>query len=233
MRISHRYRFVFFSNPKTGSESVRALLDPYSDICGVPMWEMSADNPFYSHISPREVRQLFAARGWPYDDYCSFTFVRSPWARLVSLYQMIYEVRGGRLQRWSRRLGGLLKPGPSHPSIAGFRAWLRTIQPDGIGGGGPPNQRWQRYGTYSLRAYAADDTGNLLVRRIVRLEHAATELPEVLREIGLPDADRLSMPRVNARRHRPYVEYYDDPSAELVARMYADDIARFEYRFGG
>ncbi len=55
MRISHRHRFVFFSNPKTGSESVRSLLDPYSDICGVPMWEMTAENPFYSHISPREV----------------------------------------------------------------------------------------------------------------------------------------------------------------------------------
>ena len=231
MRISHRYRFVFFSNPKTGSESVRALLDPYSDICGVPMWEMTAENPFYSHISPREVRELFAERGWPYDDYCSFTFVRNPWARLVSLYQMIYDVRGGRLQRWSRRIGTMFRPGAAHPSIAGFRAWLRTIQPDGIGGGGPPNQRWQRYGTYSLRAYAADDTGNLLVRRIVRLEHAATELPEILKEIGLPDADRLSMPRVNARRHRPYVEYYDDPSAELVARMYADDIAQFEYTF--
>ena len=233
MRISHRYRFVFFSNPKTGSESVRALLDPYSDIVGVPMWKMTPDNPFYSHISPREVRQLFTERGWLYDDYCSFTFVRNPWARLVSLYQMIHEVRGGRLRRWSQRAGGLLRPGPTHPSVAGFRDWLKTVQPDGIGGGGPPNQRWQRYGTYSLQAYAGDGQGNLLIRHVVRLEHAETELPHVLSDIGLPDAAGLVMPRVNTRRHRPYVEYYDDPDAERVARMYADDIVRFGYTFGG
>ncbi len=145
---------------------------------------------------------------------------------------MIYDVCGGQLERWSRRIGAMFRPGDAHPSIAGFRSWLKTIQPDGAGGGAPPDQRWQRYGTYSLQAYACDASGNLLVKRVVRLEHAATELPEVLRELGLPDADRLSMPRVNVRWHRPYVEYYDDPSAELVTRMYADDIAWFGYSFG-
>ena len=31
MQISHRYQFIFFSNPKTGSETVRKILEPYSD----------------------------------------------------------------------------------------------------------------------------------------------------------------------------------------------------------
>lgn len=85
MLVSHDHRFIFFSNPKTGSESVRELLAPYADVEGIPMWEASDEHPYYSHIRPVEVREIFRERGHAFGDYFRFTFVRNPWSRLVSL----------------------------------------------------------------------------------------------------------------------------------------------------
>jgi hypothetical protein len=233
MRISHSHEFLFFSNPKTGSESVRELLDPYSDIKGTQFWNLTPDHPFYSHISQAETKALFLERGWDFDSYFKFTFVRNPWARLVSLYEMIYGGRGrrlgfaGRLDRGARALLGL------HPSVSGFRRWLPRTRPDGPGGGGPPDQRWQVYGTYSIRSYVSDSHGEILVDQIIRLEDIDEDLPVLLREIGLADAAKMLIPRKNIRRHAPYRDYYDDRCRELVRERYAYDIETFGYRFDG
>ena len=232
MRISHRHKFIFFSNPKTGSESVRKLLDPYADIRGVPFWETSPAMPFYAHISPREVRDLFVQRGWDYDSYFKFTFIRNPWARLVSLYEMIYGAKKRKKGVVASVSGFLRNLRGHHPSPAGFRKWIKTVRPDGVGGGGPANQRWQRYGTYSILAYAGDDGGGMLVDKVIRLEDITNELIPLLERIGVPNAGSLAIPRVNVRKHSPYIAYYDDECADLVRRNYAYDIETFGYRFG-
>ena len=90
MRISHRYRFIFFANPKTGSSSVRHFLNSYTDVMPVRDYrERTADNPFYPHITPKETRRLFEDYGWDFYGYTKFVFVRNPWDRLVSLYEHI------------------------------------------------------------------------------------------------------------------------------------------------
>ncbi|MDD4955629.1 MAG: sulfotransferase family 2 domain-containing protein [Candidatus Omnitrophica bacterium] len=81
MRISHKYKFIFFSNPRTGSESVRKALDPFSDIFS------SVNDPVYNnHITPEELKNHFLKMGWDWDKYFKFCFVRNPWDRLVSIY---------------------------------------------------------------------------------------------------------------------------------------------------
>ncbi|HEX6133290.1 MAG TPA: sulfotransferase family 2 domain-containing protein [Longimicrobiales bacterium] len=225
MRISHTHSFIFFSNPKTGSESVRALLDPYSDIAGIPLWECTPEFPFYSHIRPVEVREIFRARGWDFERYYRFTFVRNPWARLVSLYHMIHPVPAGSALRRA------LEAARGHPSVRGFRRWIRGVRADGPGAGGPPDQRWMRYGSYSIRSYAGDRDGQLLVDRVIKLEEIDTAIPHVFEEIGLPPIEN-GVPRVNVRTHRSYTEYYDDATRTQVESMYAYDIAQYGYVFG-
>jgi hypothetical protein len=225
MQISHEYKFIFFSFPKTGSESVRAMLEPYSDIHGVPYWEKSDEHPFYSHISPAEVKALFVERGWNYDEYYKFTFVRNPWARLVSLYNMIYFTRpprslAGKLRAWLRRF--------STPS---FGDWLQSTRPEGEGAGGPPNQRWQVYGAYSLASYILDEDANALVDAVIRLEAIDEDLPAVLERVGIPGARELEIPFVNKRPSKNYAGYYDDASRTLVAERYGYEIGRYGYRY--
>ena len=51
MRISHKHNFIFFCNPKTGSESFREMLNTYSDLkVNNNVKKQSKSLPFYTHI---------------------------------------------------------------------------------------------------------------------------------------------------------------------------------------
>lgn len=214
MRISHRHKFVFFSNPKTGSESMRDLLDPLSDVRGVAYFHATANHPFYSHIRPLEIRPVFKRFGWRYADYYSFVFVRNPWARLVSLYRYLQK--------------------SDLKTNLDFGAWLRTTQPGGPGGGQRDDARWLKYGTYSLDAYACDEDGNLLVDDVFRLEDIA-EVPTKLRLRGIPIPEDAEAPWINRRKETADLSsfYTDDELVDLVGQRYAKEIAAFGYRYPG
>jgi hypothetical protein len=233
LRISHKYKFIFFSSPKTGSESVRLMLDPYSDIKCVRLSEVTPGFPFYDHMTPVELREVFRQRGWDFDSYYRFVFVRNPWARLVSVYAAILD-RGfaGRVRDLGNALSRWTRGRDMAPDLAGFRNWVREIQTSGKGGGGKPHHRFRQKGTWSIAAFVGDGAGHELVDEVIRLEDAADRLPALARQLQLPDPDKLSLPHVNVHRHPKYVAYYDDDTAAHVARLYAEDIARFGYRFG-
>lgn len=225
MQISHRYKFIFFSFPKTGSESVRQLLAPFSDVPIVNYWEKTEDRPFYSHISPAEVKALFKEKHWEYDDYYRFTFVRNPWARMVSLYNMIHHTKP------AAGIGGKIKALLSKHKKPSFKQWLITTEPGGRGAGGPANQRWRVYGSYSIENYIKDEAGRILVDKVIKLEDINEELPPLLQTLALPDAENMIIPRINTRKRKNYADYYDDESRQIIAQRYKYDIEHFDYHF--
>ena len=216
MIISHTHRFIFFSNPKTGSESVRALLAPLNEE-PIGAWrDRTTKNPFYAHMSPAEAQISFAAKRWPFEDYRRVTCVRNPYPRLVSLYRMIADVDG--LWRWRRRMG---------LGQTSFSRWLHETQPYGPGGGGRIHQRWRRYGTWSAQTWTTNAQGARLVTDILRLEHLDRELPVLLAEMGLPV--RAQLGHVNARSKTDWSHWYSPQARALVADRYAWDLKRFSY----
>lgn len=212
MLISHRHRFIFFRNPKTGSASVRSFLEPFGEVTPVANFlHRTPDEPFYPHMPPLEAKFAFEHLGWDFSAYRKFTLVRNPWARLVSLYQHIKSLQ-------------VMTPT--------FDVWLHRVRPDGIGGGGPPWERWRRFGTYSISAFAGDHDRCLMVDRVLRLEDIGTELKPYLAELGLPDVYERPIPHLNRREARPYVTYYEVASRDLVGELFADEIETYGYEFG-
>jgi hypothetical protein len=211
MRISHRFKFVFFSNPKTGSESIRQLLDPLSDVRDVPLAQAPPGHFFYSHIRPADMRSAFVRLGWRYNDYYRFVFVRNPWTRLLSLHQ--YALKAG-------------------APLPDFAEWLKGSRPDGLGGGGPNALPWLRYGTYSLEAFAGDGSGRLLVNDVFRLEDIA-EVPDRLRLRGIPLPPDARLPWKNKSESASLDAYYTPELRDLVAERYAKEIERFGYSYPG
>lgn len=212
MRISHKYKFIFFANPKTGSSSVRQFLNPYSDVQPVKNYlERTATNPFYPHITPQETRALFKDLGWDFYSYNKFVFVRNPWARLVSLYEHVMRNPDNHME---------------------FTEWLYTIQPYGKGGGGEDWQRWRKYGAYSIEHYIKDDAGNILVDKVIRLEDIQKELRPFLAALGLPDVENGRLNHSNKRKKkRHYARYYNEETREYVRELYQYDIINYGYAF--
>jgi hypothetical protein len=212
LRISHRHRFVFFSNPRTGSTSLRDFLDPLSDFHGAILPSPPAQ-PFHDHMRPIDARREFERLGLDYGAYYKFVFVRNPWARLASLYVMIRSLR----------------PDFRQP----FPEWLATVQPFGRGGGGNGgiNETWRQYGAYSLAAFAGDGTG-LLVDDVFRLEDA-DRVPDILRRKGIPLPAEAVIGRKNQTRGSVDLRqlYGSRRAIDFVGDLYADDIRRFRYRF--
>lgn len=81
MRISIRRRFVFLSNPRCGSQSIRAMLDPHADIFS------TAEKPFHHHANAQTVRRALRRLGFDWNEFYSFTTIRNPWKRAVSFWQ--------------------------------------------------------------------------------------------------------------------------------------------------
>jgi len=217
MRISHKYKFIFFCSPKTASESIRKLLTPYSDVLSTVYKERTSENPFYSHMSPYETEYIFKKKGWDFDAYNKFVFVRNPWARLVSLYIMIIE---------SEKC-------PEKDNKSDFLNWLYTIKTYGSGGGGDDSKRWRKYGTYSLDNYTSDNHGKILVNRVLKLENIKHELIPFLKELGLPDIENINVPYINNRAKKyHYTDYYTKEAEQYIEKLYSYDIKTFNYIFG-
>ena len=73
MRISHKHKFIFISVPKTGSESVRAALDSFSDV--------HSSTGIYAHH--KTYAQIIIDFNYA-KDYTCFGVCRNPFDRCVS-----------------------------------------------------------------------------------------------------------------------------------------------------
>ena len=82
MLISHKYKFVFISIPKTGSTSIRNSLSQYGDVFS----STDPNSPVYLHIKSKQLKKYFIENKWNWDDYFKFAFVRNPWDSMVSQY---------------------------------------------------------------------------------------------------------------------------------------------------
>ena len=211
MIISHKHKFIFFSNPKTGSESVRLLLRPYSNVRIVTFPTRTIHNPFYSHITPKETREIFVSRKWDFGSYQRFVFTRNPWKRIVSIFLMI------------KRL--------DQSNQTTFKEWLQTIDNQGIGGGGFDSARWRKYGTYSIDNYVGDGSGKFLVDKIFRLEDINDCLLPFLKKLNLENLPQ-SIPFINKGSNNENIEeWYDSSSCKIIEKLFHYEIEHFNYRF--
>ncbi len=209
MIISHRFRFILYNNPLTGSSRIRDALAFMQDEVVQPYHLRTPRNPFYTYMPPAEVAQTMEMKGLPYDDYVSITCIRDPFTRLPALYERIKNT--DRLWKF-RQSAGLMPP---H-----FVTWLNGTLTEGRGGGGAPHARWRRCGTWSI-----DNWTGGKVRHVIKAEDAQNEITRIFVESDLPPANLPSMDDIS--RVTPGI--MTRVARKIISERYEADIAKFGY----
>lgn len=208
MIISHKYRYIFFAVPKTGTHSVRQALRPYMDEADqeqvglfvqrrLPMPALNAIG--HGHLSVRQVQPVL---GDVFRDYFKFAFVRNPYDRFVS-YCAFMTRETGQFER--------------NP-----RAVMRHMIRDR-----PPLEHILFRPQYEMLVDAQE---RLAMDFVGRSEHAQADYARICERLGFP-AETLG--QANSSRHRPYTEYYDDELRGLVGDFYRRDLELLGYTFDG
>jgi len=201
--ISLQKNFLFVHVPKTGGNSIQAILRRYSEdeiVARAPGQDGVERFALRSSLSPElrkhaTLRQYRAVLGAErLDPFYKFAVVRNPWDRLVSLY---FSPHKGRVD-WDRdRFLGLLD-----------EAWARPLG--------------HFVSLDPRRPIGAD------LNFVLRFERLEADFAETCSVLGIAPAP---LPRRNASTRRHYTEYYDGELREIVAERYQEEIAELGYTF--
>jgi hypothetical protein len=217
MLLSLKYRFLFVHIAKTGGTSVRDSLWKYrwTDPYRIPQFICSKISGLTSHRIgakfPRHAKAIAALEMLPLDLYqqlFKFAFVRNPWDLQVSSYHHIRRERPDLMT--------------DIPDFTAFLHW--KFDPE------RPPQYHADMSTVVQRDYLVDLHGRLIVDYVGRYEYLTEDFQTACRKIGI-QAPKLGHSRRAADRGKDYRSYFDDASAELIARHYLADCEQFGYRF--
>jgi hypothetical protein len=198
--ISHELKCIFVHVQKTGGSSIRHALQ---------MAQFDA----HKHRFAAELRALYGEAAW--GQYYKFAFVRNPWDRLVSWWEMMRRnVAEGRprngFQRYcterARTFGEFLQLCDAEYHDPDGSKWIYRNQID----------------------YLRDRDGTVLVDFVGRYERLQSDFSRIAQHLHVAES---ALPRVNGTVRRHYASYYTPELRDLVAQRYAKDIEFFGYRF--
>jgi hypothetical protein len=217
MIINHKYKFIFIHVPKCAGTAIKRALYPYCDkwdqfLGGHPDKPERIDN-MHKHSTAMEIKGYATPERW--EEYFTFSFVRNPLARMLSLYNW-----------WQKVPGGFE---PEKKEIISKLSFKEFVFSD--------------YNGYSqvhfLASKAKKDTFVSAQNRIeldfigrqesVKRDFAyfcgLNKLPQI--ELNIHNATRTDEQQGDFRYHK---EFYDEESTREVKRKFAEDFETFGYK---
>jgi len=240
--LSHQDKCVFVHIPKAAGQSVESVFVTRAGLT----WETREtlllrpnDNPSIgpprlAHLLAHEYVELGHMTAEQYQQYFTFSFVRNPWARLVSEYNYRRLLGDKHFQCSFKAFLFKRFPKPESDCHVHIKDYYRHIMP-----------QWK---------FLYDEEGNQLVDFIGRFETLQQDFNYVCQQLNI---DEISLPHKNKtapsgikqrsklkfrkllskvgftrfEQHRHYSGYYDDESKAFVADLYQKDIELFGYQF--
>ncbi|MEX0678586.1 MAG: sulfotransferase family 2 domain-containing protein [Pirellulales bacterium] len=196
---SHKHRCIFIHIPKAAGTSIKHALDMPGR--GHLAWA------YYSLCYPQLWQQ-----------YTSFTVVRNPWDRAVSIYHWA-KVQDS---YWFK--GQLVPIDYELLASKSFEECLTILdgQRERL-----KSEAWHRQTVWVAGPKSLG--GKVMVDRVLRFENLDHDFPKFCEDLGI---EQRSLPKMNpSNRSRDYRQYYNDATRKLVERIYEPDIETFGYSF--
>ena len=207
MLISDSRRALFVHVQKTGGVTVQSVLEQ-----ALPDGRKLGSN---RHATLAQILRKEPGLA----DYWSFGFVRNPWARMVSWYDMVVRFRAAAERGSPGETGQLLGNAYLRKVAYGYSSFEEFVMcgPD----------EFPRLRTPQVDYLRADGRQ---VDFIGRTESLADDLRHVFDHLGLPFPD--DVPQKNASKEKvDYRERYTPVSRERVARVFQRDVDELGYEF--
>lgn len=235
--ISDLYKYIFVHIPKCGGTSIEQnLLQRETELPNIifekPYWidelnEIIQNKFLLGNIEGQsDVRQHYICSKFPEEkrkSYFKFTFVRNPWAKLVSewLYFKKQENELFENVEFKDCLGSEWTC--VDEKLQTYKYIIKAANISDSNNRHPVIFPWAEHSKYQWEFTEGCDY-------IGKFENLQQDFDIICDKIGIP---RQQLPHANnSHNKKHYTEYYDDETREIVARKYARDIKLFGYKFG-
>tara|TARA_Y100000593_G_scaffold16895_1_gene33666 strand:+ start:181 stop:816 length:636 start_codon:yes stop_codon:yes gene_type:complete len=147
--------------------------------------------------------------------YYTFMFCRNPWDRVVSLYHGMAQLYGNKLGSFDEYVEKKSFNNGHKPQLH----YITITEPKNI------NEKF--IDTFNKRTI-------LKLNFIGRFEKYNEEYDSLCEDIKKhKDIDLKPLPHHHKSEHKPYWEYYNEKTKNIVAEVWKDDIEYFGYEFMG
>lgn len=207
-----RAGFWFVDIPRTSSSSIRIeLAKKYGALHGKSnLLEKNYATPqlLSDHLTASHMRRIIGARLWK--NIFTFTLVRNPWDRLVSMFNY-------------RKLIS------SVPKNMEFRDYVFALSEAKSKPLDLFNEYQKQY-YYSMADYILDDDGRIMVDFICRYEKRSEDLKYIGSKLGIEGLGSMHLQAAYPER-KHYSYYYDNETIEIVGKIFSKDIELLGYQF--
>ena len=207
MFISHRCRFIIFTDPADPLPWLDKALAPWTDECVSQSGTPTSTHKFFAGMTPDQVRAEFDSQGLDFESYTRIAVVQNPLRRIAAHYDRLVKTD----PIWRIRLRAGLH-------VPDFRSWLLSgkFEANGI-----LDRIFARGRKFASRL-AAYTWRNGDIDEFVRVEYAASDLRAAFRKLAVVPAIDLSE---GDKPHRfAEILRYDFETMELVQRRFRDDL---------
>lgn len=205
MLVSDSHKFIFVHIFKTGGTSVKRALRRYA----MPRWQEHA-NFFLKRMGIRQY-----GPPWYPDHMRATELIESVGREHFDSYFSFAFVRNP----WDLEVSHykyVLKTRvhPSHELVTNMKGFHEYI-------------RWRCDGNFALQRDFVFEGHEQVVDFVGKFESLNEDFQAVCDQIGV----HAKLPALNATRRRPYHEYYDSKTLQLVEKAFAPDLRAFGYQW--
>lgn len=224
MILSHKHKFIFICNGKTGTTSLEAKIGHLDE--SDSMNSSTGGLWVGKHMPPAVIKALLEPSIW--ESYFKFVFVRHPFDWFVSQYRFNFKAPKIPFREiWS-------EPWRAHKFAKHYfhnrrLAKKSVYYPEDVYRVAELLKKYKGYPNTETRyqsSYVSDIHGNCLVDYVGRFENLTEDIRAIDQRIGNIIGD---IPHLNCTNHKHYDNHITPKAKEAIRKIWKVDFERFGY----